>query len=217
MSLILSNFAHEKTTMFSNADTKERQKILDVGRREFSRKGFAKASMRTIAMQVGVGVGNLYNYFPSKDRLFCAVLAPVIAAFESMFERHHGNYADAMEMIREEYLYFAVSEYMNLLRGNRTLMKILFFGAQGSSLEHFKAEFTDRATEQVKMWFMNNKERHPQMNIKVSDFMIHLHTVWMFTMFEEILMHKISVEEMPRIVEEYIKFEINGWKHILQL
>ena len=181
-----------------------KQKILDAGRREFSRKGFAKASMRTIAMQVGVGVGNLYNYFPSKDRLFCAVLAPVISAFESMFERHHGNYADAMEMIREEYLYFAVSEYMNLLRGNRTLMKILFFGAQGSSLEHFKAEFTDRATEQVKMWFMNNKERHPQMNIKVSDFMIHLHTVWMFTMFEEILMHKISVEEMPRIVEEYI-------------
>lgn len=194
-----------------------RQKILDAGRREFSRKGFAKASMRTIAMQVGVGVGNLYNYFPSKDRLFCAVLAPVISAFESMFERHHGNYADAMEMIREEYLYFAVSEYMNLLRGNRTLMKILFFGAQGSSLEHFKAEFTDRATEQVKTWFKNNKENHPQMNIKVSDFMIHLHTVWMFTMFEEILMHKVSAEEMPRIVEEYIKFEINGWRYILEI
>lgn len=194
-----------------------RQKILDAGRREFSRKGFAKASMRTIAMQVGVGVGNLYNYFPSKDRLFCAVLAPVISAFESMFERHHGNYADAMEMIREEYLYFAVSEYMNLLRGNRTLMKILFFGAQGSSLEHFKAEFTDRATEQVKAWFKNNKENHPQMNIKVSDFMIHLHTVWMFTMFEEILMHKVSAEEMPRIVEEYIKFEINGWRYILEI
>lgn len=194
-----------------------RQKILDAGRREFSRKGFAKASMRTIAMQVGVGVGNLYNYFPSKDRLFCAVLAPVISAFESMFERHHGNYADAMEMIREEYLYFAVSEYMNLLRGNRTLMKILFFGAQGSSLEHFKAEFTDRATEQVKTWFKNNKENHPQMNIKVSDFMIHLHTVWMFTMFEEILMHKVSAEEMSRIVEEYIKIEINGWRYILEI
>lgn len=194
-----------------------RQRILDVGRREFSRKGFAKASMRSIASQVGVGVGNLYNYFPSKDRLFCAVLAPVISAFESMFERHHGDYADALDMIQEEYLVFAVSEYMNLLRGNRTLMKILFFGAQGSSLEHFKAEFTDRATEQVRTWFKNNKENHPQMNIKVSDFMIHLHTVWMFTMFEEILMHKVSVEEMPRIVEEYIKFEINGWRYILEI
>lgn len=96
-------------------------------------------------------------------------------------------------------------------------MKILFFGAQGSSLEHFKAEFTDRATEQVKTWFKNNKENHPQMNIKVSDFMIHLHTVWMFTMFEEILMHKVSADEMPRIVEEYIKFEINGWRYILEI
>lgn len=194
-----------------------KQKILDAGRREFSHKGFAKASMRSIASQVGVGVGNLYNYYPSKDSLFCAILAPVISSFESMFERHHGDYADAMDMIQEEYLYFAVSEYMNLLRGNRTLMRILFFGAQGSSLEHFKAKFTDKATEQVKVWFKNNKELHPQMNIKVSDFMIHLHTVWMFTMFEEILMHKISVEEMSRIVEEYIKFEINGWKHILRL
>ena len=55
------------------------------------------------------------------------------------------------------------------------------------------------------------------MNIRVSDFMIHLHTVWMFTMFEEILMHKITVDEMQQIVEEYIKFEINGWKHILHI
>ena len=54
------------------------------------------------------------------------------------------------------------------------------------------------------------------MNIRVSDFMIHLHTVWMFTMFEEILMHKITVDGMQQVVEEYIKFEINGWKHILK-
>ncbi|MCR6510034.1 TetR/AcrR family transcriptional regulator [Bacteroides sp. KH569_7] len=108
-----------------------RQKIMDAGRKEFSRKGFTKASMRSIATQVGVGVGNLYHYFPSKDSLFCAVLAPITSSFYSMFDRHHGKYADALDMIREEYLFSAVSEYMNLLRGNRTLMKILFFGHKG--------------------------------------------------------------------------------------
>ena len=142
---------------------------------------------------------------------------PYYLVFYSMFDRHHGKYADALDMIREEYLFSAVSEYMNLLRGNRTLMKILFFGAQGSSLEHFKSEFTDKATEQVKIWFKDNKTKHPHMNIRVSDFMIHLHTVWMFTMFEEILMHKITVDGMQQVVEEYIKFEINGWKHILEI
>lgn len=194
-----------------------RQKILDAALREFARKGFAKASMRSIAVQVGVGVGNLYNYFPSKDRLFCAVLTPVISSFKAMLDRHHGDNADAMNMMRQEYLLSAVSEYMTLIKEHRRLMKILFFGAQGSSLENFKMIFTDKATEQVKIWFENNKRKHPQMNIHISDFMIHLHTVWMFTMFEEILMHKIPMDEMQQIVEEYIKFEINGWKHILHI
>ena len=102
-----------------------RQKIMDAGRREFSRKGFAKASMRSIAMQVGVGVGNLYHYFPSKDSLFCAILAPVTSSFYAMFERHHGDYADAMDMIQEEYLVFAVSEYMKLLRSTFTIAPYL--------------------------------------------------------------------------------------------
>lgn len=188
---------------------------MNAGRREFSRKGFAKASMRSIASEVGVGVGNLYNYFPSKDSLFCAVLAPLTSSIYAGFEHHHGNTADAMNMLKEDYLVSTVSEYLNILRGNRSLMKILLFGAQGSSLEHFKAEFTDKATEQVKIWFAKNKELHPHMNIKVSDFMIHIHTVWMFTLFKEILMHKIPTEETPRIIEEYITFEVNGWKHIL--
>lgn len=84
-------------------------------------------------------------------------------------------------------------------------------------MEDFKIKFTDKATEQVKSWFADNKKKHPYMNIDVSDFMIHLHTVWMFTMFEEIIMHRITGDAMVRVIEEYIKFEINGWKNILHI
>lgn len=192
--------------------------ILDVARQEFNQRGFTKASMRDIAAKVGVGVGNLYNYYPSKDDLFRAVLAPVVSACYAMFDRHHGEYGhDALSMTRDSYLLIAVSDYMTILKGNRTLLKILLFKSQGSSLENFKVDFTDRATVQVKSWFANNKLRHPEMNIDVSDFMIHLHTVWMFTLFEEILMHRVTGADMERVIEEYIKFEINGWKNILQI
>jgi len=47
-----------------------KRRILDVARQEFNSQGFAKASMRDIASKVGVGVGNLYNYYPGKDDLF---------------------------------------------------------------------------------------------------------------------------------------------------
>lgn len=194
------------------------RRILAVARHVFSQRGFAKASMRDIAAKVGVGVGNLYNYYSSKDDLFCAVLAPIVSACYAMFDKHHGEYGqDVISMTQESYLLSAVADYMSILKENRTLLKILLFKAQGSSLENFKIEFTDKATVQVKTWFANNKLRHPDMNIEVSDFMIHLHTVWMFTMFEEIIMHRVTGNAMVRVVEEYIKFEINGWKHILNI
>ena len=194
-----------------------KNRILNVAKQEFAKRGFIKTSMRDIAKGAGVGVGNLYNYFSSKDHLFIEVLSPITAAFYTIFDSHHGtNGTDALEMITPDYLTSSVLEYVNVINGNRILMKILFFKAQGSSLENFKMDFTDKATEQVKVWFADQKSRHPHININVSDFMVHLHTVWMFTMFEEMLMHKMSMTEIRRIIEEYITFETIGWKYLLQ-
>ena len=129
------------------------RRILAVARHVFSQRGFAKASMRDIAAKVGVGVGNLYNYYSSKDDLFCAVLAPIVSACYAMFDKHHGEYGqDVISMTQESYLLSAVADYMSILKENRTLLKILLFKAQGSSLENFKIEFTDKATVQVKTW-----------------------------------------------------------------
>ena len=51
----------------------------------------------------------------------------------------------------------------------------------------------------------------------VSDFFIHNDCVWMFTLFEEIIMHKIEDQEIEQIVAEYVKFEITGWRDILKI
>lgn len=46
-----------------------RSRILDVAKQQFELKGYSKTSMREIAVDVGVGVGNIYNYF--KVRMSC--------------------------------------------------------------------------------------------------------------------------------------------------
>jgi AcrR family transcriptional regulator len=48
---------------------KRRGQILDAALTVFANKGFAGASMRDIAREVGVTEGLLYHYFPSKDEL----------------------------------------------------------------------------------------------------------------------------------------------------
>lgn len=195
-----------------------REMILKAARGKFSRKGFLKTSMRDIADAAGMGVGNIYNYFAGKDELFQAVVRPVTDEFKRLLEKHHGQSGrDALEMFSEAYFRDCVNEYVQLIDKYRTLMRILLFLAQGSSLETFREQFTNRATEQVKAWFADNKQRHPEINVAVSDFFIHLHTVWMFTLFEEMLMHNIQRQEIDRIVEEYVRFEIQGWKNIMNI
>jgi AcrR family transcriptional regulator len=59
-----------------NADgQRTRQAILDVALDLFGERGFFGTSLRDIARAVGVRESALYNYFPSKDALFEALIA----------------------------------------------------------------------------------------------------------------------------------------------
>ena len=195
-----------------------RGRILTVARRHFRQSGYSRTSMREIAESAGIGVGNIYNYFTSKDELFREVLRPVLRALEAMLQEHHGiRGEDIMVMRSEKYLKSCIDEYVSLMDKHRSLMEILLFRAQGSSLARFRENYTDRSTEVVKAWFVSMKEKHRDINASVSDFIIHLHTVWMFTMFEELLMHAVPRQEMETILHDYILFEIQGWRAIIKI
>lgn len=195
-----------------------RSRILEAARQLFGAKGYSKTSMREIAAEAGVGTGNLYNYFPGKDELFRETVRPVLEAMEVMLDEHHGiRGEDIMAMKSENYLRSCIDEYVALINNHRELMRILLFKAHGSSLEHYREDFTDRSTEVVKVWFSTMQARHPEINTSVSDFIIHLHTVWMFTMFEELLLHSVPGKEMESILHDYILFEIQGWRAIIKV
>lgn len=187
-------------------------------RKVFKSRGFLKASMRDIAKRVGISTGNIYNYFASKDELFCAVVKPVIYRFYLMLEEHHGMESICIyDMFSDEYLKRMTDEYITFINKHRALLNILFFKSQGSSLEHFKEEYTDKATAQVKLWLDKENARHDRFNATVTDFFLHLHSVWMFTLIEEIIMHNIHGEDLVQAVSEYIKFEVYGWKYMFNI
>ena len=128
-----------------------RGRILTVARQQFERKGYSKTSMREVAELAGVGVGNIYNYFTNKDELFREVVRPVLCALEAMLQEHHGIRGEDIMMMRsEKYLKSCIDEYVSLIDKHRALMGILLFHAQGSSLERFRENYTDRSTEVVK-------------------------------------------------------------------
>ncbi|TQV79175.1 TetR/AcrR family transcriptional regulator [Denitrobaculum tricleocarpae] len=56
------------------------------GRRMLLEEGYARVSLRAIAMRLGISVGNLQYYFPTKDDLVEAVIAAEIEASLSILD-----------------------------------------------------------------------------------------------------------------------------------
>ena len=66
-----------------------RRAIVDAAMRLFRSKGFDKATMRAIASEAGVSVGNAYYYFGSKEHL-------VQAFYDQLQEEHTAAAADVL-------------------------------------------------------------------------------------------------------------------------
>jgi AcrR family transcriptional regulator len=54
-----------------------RARILEVARDLFTEKGYEKISLREIAEEVGITKAALYYYFPTKEKLFGALVEPL--------------------------------------------------------------------------------------------------------------------------------------------
>jgi AcrR family transcriptional regulator len=63
------------------AEAKEatRAKLLTAAAEEFARAGFERASVDVISLAAGYSKGTIYNYFPSKEELFLAVVEEALA------------------------------------------------------------------------------------------------------------------------------------------
>ncbi len=51
-----------------------RARLLDEAKRQVSELGYGKTTVKSVASALGVGVGTVYNYFPSKDMLVASFM-----------------------------------------------------------------------------------------------------------------------------------------------
>lgn len=196
-----------------------RQRVLSESERLFLEKGFQETSIREIVSASGVSLGNLYRYFNSKDLLFCHVAMPAVQNIRQMLDRHHGvngvDFVDIMEFDSEGYSNEVIEEYIHLLMANRTSLKLLFFKATGSTLENFRETFINEATEVCKQWYERMKAKHPQVKADVSEFFIHLSSVCLVSVIEEVVMHDLEERQTREVLSHYVRYEILGWKEMV--
>lgn len=65
-----------------------RESILNSARHEFASHGYEDSSMRMIAKRAHTTIGNIYNYFDSKEALLDALMIPYIKELERFIVLH---------------------------------------------------------------------------------------------------------------------------------
>ena len=94
-----------------------RNRIVTAARNEFIKNGFRKTSMRTISAKSGVTLGNIYNYFKTKDDIFYTVLRPLLIVLDERMSSYR------IEHNKIDKLHFSIQNQKDLLRET---LKIIF-------------------------------------------------------------------------------------------
>lgn len=119
-----------------------RDDILNAALEEFYLKGYKSSSMRNIAQNAGMTVGNLYRYFKNKDALFNELIEPVAQAIIALIDSHEKH--ELFENGNLEALNsFLAKSLMHIHDNYPKELSVLLHGCQESSYATFKDNLID--------------------------------------------------------------------------
>ncbi len=73
--------------MARQLDEEKRNKILEAAREAFGEHGFAKTTIKLIALKAGLAQGTVYTYFDNKEQLFLSVTVEILDFFSEGMNR----------------------------------------------------------------------------------------------------------------------------------
>jgi len=100
---------------------KVRAKIVKAAEKEFKRIGFEKASMRAIAANANMTVGNLYRYYKNKEEIFGVVINRLTVKLEKLMDNIPENPKSRLSYLLsgfKELQHNYLAEWLILFGGN---------------------------------------------------------------------------------------------------
>ncbi|MEG2377253.1 MAG: TetR/AcrR family transcriptional regulator [Clostridia bacterium] len=111
-----------------------RSKIVSSARGEFLNFGYENSSMRNIAANAGITVGNIYSYFASKEDLFDTIVLGTVKQIEGLILiKLSTNNRITKESAKE-----VTNQIMNTVLSDVEIFLILMNSAGGSKYENAK-------------------------------------------------------------------------------
>ncbi len=186
-------------------------------RNEFIKNGFKKTSMRTISAKSGIVLGNIYNYFKTKDDIFYAVLKPLLAVLHERMASYH------IEKDKIDKVGFSMQGQKDLLRETLKIiflykeeLKLLLFESKGTSVEFFRENFIEEQVAISKEYIDQMQKVYPQIQTRISSLFFRISSsTWVTIIGEIVSSTEICKEEVKQVLSEYIRYNTAGWRELI--
>ena len=141
-----------------------RERVMSCAVRESMDKGFNGASLRTIAAAAEVTTGAIYGYFPSKEALFDAIVAPagdeLLARYIASQERFYAlPFEDQTFEGMQDFERGLVHEMLDFVYDHRGEFLLIFAKSAGTSWETYMERFVDVEEESTHRYTREMRER----------------------------------------------------------
>ncbi len=125
------------------ASVKER--IVKAAQEEFLVSGYLNSSMRNIANQSGITVGNIYSYFSSKDDLFEYVISDALKELQKLFAMK----VEESDELSTETVSTIASLISDVFLKYRIQFLILMDSSAGSKHDNIKNSLIQKTTDRI--------------------------------------------------------------------
>ena len=122
-----------------------KNKIVKAALEEFLVAGYANSSMRNIATQSGITVGNIYSYFSSKEDLFDYILKDTVDELQKLFAMQ----IEGGDSLSIESITLMAQLVSDVFLKYRIQFLILMDGSDGSKYQDLKAAMIRQACERI--------------------------------------------------------------------
>lgn len=128
--------------------------ILSSAKELFLTNGYDKTSIEKIAKKAGISKSNLYNYFKSKDDIFCKLTDSAAIGFQKMIEKFCSDQFSPL-FGEQGFENMLTDEIYNLIHSHKDGLILLMNYSTGTKYENLKYVLTEQISNKFVRKFSN--------------------------------------------------------------
>ena len=207
-----------------------KKKLLKCAMKEFSEKGYMKASLRNICKEAGVTTGALYFFFKDKEDLFGNLVDGPLMNLEKIIDNHFYEEAAATKEVTKKADGKSISVadlaaaqgfeddmviarmVIKYLFKEKAAFDLLLTKSQGSIYENLVDRIIDKVEVHYTQMFIAMKGYKSKRELTKEDkFFIHWMSHDHIEIFIHIVTHCKTADEGERHMKNMMAYMIGGW------